>query len=98
MPYFYVSAFDTAGSVAHGYPVYTERVAIPGTTAAIDHPESTPTNMKRLIVRIATDADCQYLRGTSPAADAQSECLFAGQVEHVDLVSGDKFSVIAKVA
>ena len=98
MAYFYVSAFKTAGNVAIGYPFYTERVAVPGTSDVINHPDSTPTSVEKMIVRIGTDVDSQYLRGTSPVADSESEPLFAGQVEHVELVSGDKFSVIAKAA
>lgn len=96
MAFFYVSAFKTAGNVAIGYPFYTERITIPCSSVVINHPDDTPTNVHKMIVRIGTDGDSQYARGTNPTADADSEPLFAGQVEHVELVSGDKFSVIAK--
>ena len=98
MAYFYVSAFKTAGNVAIGYPFHTERISVPGSSTAIVHPDSKATSVEKMIVRIGTDIDVQYLRGTSPTADAESEPLFAGQVEHIELVSGDKLSVIAKVA
>lgn len=96
---FYISTFEDARQVALDYPIATERVAVGAASApssAFTNPGATASNPKPMIARIATDVDCQYIRGTAPTADGTSEPLFAGQVEHVRLKNGDKFAVIEK--
>ena len=91
MAYFYIHVYPDAKQVALGDELFEERVMIGASSL---QSTSFSSGNRNLYARIAAGADCQYKKGDEPTAGPLSVPLFAGQVEHIWIKSGQKIAVI----
>jgi hypothetical protein len=98
MSWLQISIYDDARQTAKRYPVQQMRVAI-GASAAQSAAVSVSENSdKWRTVRLSARAACHVEFGANPTATATSTHMPVGGVEYLEILPGDKVSVIEEQA